>query len=97
MKTLYYTLLHIWLQYDRVLEQSPNYKYVLKNILLELYFTKTDFHHGFPLFIQLNIYPLKHLFVFKVVNIFMQDLEIIQQNNQTRSHIQSLIKGPKII
>lgn len=77
MRTLYFALVQSRIQYGIVLWGGSfntfiNLIYLQQKHIIRLIAFKNKCEHSRPLFNELNILPLKHLFVFKVLRLFFE-------------------------
>ncbi len=104
MRTLYYALVNSRLQYAIQCWGGTFKTYLtslrtLQNHIVRIILFKNKFQTAFPLYKQLNIFPLQYLFVFKVLKLFYKisgGKRYELGNYTTRSQDQKLFRRPKV-
>uniref|UniRef100_A0A1B6MQT2 Reverse transcriptase domain-containing protein n=1 Tax=Graphocephala atropunctata TaxID=36148 RepID=A0A1B6MQT2_9HEMI len=96
MRTLYFALVQSRIEYGIVIWGNAFSTHINPIFLLQKHFIrmiayKNRFEHSRPLFNDFKIFPLKHLFVFKVLKLFYQRSGNIPQNeNPYRQRLRNL-------
>lgn len=106
LRNIYFALIHSRLQYG-IQCYGGSYKVFLdklrktQNQFLRVILFRKKRDSSFPLFKQLGVLPLQHLYVFKVLTVFfnrsgnIQSDFLCEQNYETRSKKHYIIKKPK--
>lgn len=105
LKTLYYAFVHSRLQYALHCWGGAYKSYIDKlrttqNHIIRIIANRKIRDSAFPLYFQLKILPIKHLYVYKVLRIFFHKSGNLGTTNlfhYTRSNSNRLFKLPKIV
>jgi hypothetical protein len=104
LKSLYYALVESRLQYGIVC-WGGTFKYLVKklrvvqNHFIRIILSKSIRNSSFPLFVQLKLLPLQHLFVYKVLRVFYSrsgNMGTTNLSYDTRSIERRMFRVPKV-